>query len=107
MTTIEITVPDILSKFDRLKTKEVLLGAIRHVVVAKLKEEKKEKEKALRNIKKYERKYKMSIEEFEKNMPKDADYQLHEDWIDWSFWNSVYKRIEKDIQKFQVILGEM
>lgn len=85
MTTLNVAVHDILSEFDRIRKEEILLGAIRHVVVAKLKEEKKEAEKALKVIRKYEKKYKVgSFEEFEKNMPKGGDSDLHEDWLDWS-----------------------
>ncbi|MBI4778018.1 hypothetical protein HY792_03760 [Candidatus Desantisbacteria bacterium] len=108
MTTVKVAIPDILSKFDRIRKEEILLSAIRHVVVIKLKEEKKEAEKALRVVKKYEKKYKMrSFEEFEKNMPKDGDSDLHEDWLDWSFYNDVYHRNQEDVQKLQGLLGEI
>ncbi len=108
MTMVKVAVPDVLSEFDRIRKEEILLGAIRHVVVAKLREEKKEAEKAIRVIKRYEKKYKMgSFEEFEKNMPKNGDPDLHEDWIDWSSYNDVYRRIQKDIQKLQRLLGEI
>lgn len=106
MTTIKVTIPDILSKVEDLKKNEILLGAIRYVVIAKLKEEKGEAEKALRNVKKYERKYKMSLKEFEGNMPGGGDYKLHENWLDWSFWNEVYGRTQKDMQKLQRLTGE-
>ncbi len=108
MTMVNIAVPDILSEFDRIRKEEILLAAIRHVVVAKLKEEKKEAEKALRAIKRYEKKYKMeSFEEFEKNMPKGGDSVLHEDWLNWSFCNDVYSRIQEDMQKLQRLLGDI
>ncbi|MBU1698475.1 MAG: hypothetical protein KKD21_15780 [Proteobacteria bacterium] len=108
MTTLNIAVPDILSKFDKIRKEEILLGAIRHVVVAKLKEEKKEAGKVLRLVKRYEKKYKMgSFEEFEKNMPKGGDSDLHEDWLDWSFCNDVYNRTQEDVQKLQGLLGEI
>lgn len=107
MTTLNVTVPDILSKFDRIRKEEILLGAIRHVVVAKLREEKKDAEKALKTIKGYEKKYKMSFEEFEKNMPRGGDADLHENWLDWSFYSDVYSRIQEDVQKLQRLLGEI
>lgn len=107
MTTVNITIPDILSSFNKIKREEVLLSAIRHVVVGKLKEEKKEAEKAIKGIKKYEKRYEMSFKEFEKNMSKNGDYRLHEDWVDWSFQNDVYNRTQEDMQKLQRLFGEI
>ena len=26
-----------------------------------------------------------------KKLPPDANYQMHEDWVQWSFWEEVFK----------------
>jgi hypothetical protein len=28
-------------------------------------------------------------------LPPDANYQMHEDWVQWSFWEDVLQRIDK------------
>ena len=79
MTKLEIVVPDILARFESEKKEEVLLGAIRHVALAKLKEEKKELKEALGHIRRYEKKYKMPFSKFEKyaDIIYKVEYRCH------------------------------
>ena len=103
MTKLEIVVPDILVRFKSEKREEVLLGAIRHVALAKLKEEKKGLKEAMGHIKRYEKKYKMAFSEFEKQMPPGGDVETHEDYVDWSFWVDVYGKTKDDVEKLETL----
>ena len=68
-----------------------LLGAIRQVAFAKLAEEKNNLREALDKIRSFEDKYKLSFSDFERSMPLQGDVQLHEDYVEWSFWTDVYE----------------
>lgn len=103
MTKLEIVVPDILAHFKKEKKEEMLLGAIRHVALAKLKEEKNGLKEAMGHIRRYERKYKMALGEFEKRMPPGGDVETHEDYVEWSFWVDVYNRIKDDVGKLEML----
>ena len=103
MTKLEIIVPDILAHFKKEKKEEVLLEALRHVPLAKLKDEKKALKEALGHIRRYEKKYKMALDGFEKKMPPGGDVETHEDYVDWSFWVDVYNRTKDDVEKLKAL----
>ena len=68
----------------------------------------REKEEALeeakKNIQQFECKYHKSFGDFEKEFPKDADYRLHEDLVEWSFWNDVFQKTNKFIRDLKFVL---
>jgi len=37
---------------------------------------------------------------------KDADYKSHEDVVEWSFWNDVYKQAQQLIDDLRFVLGK-
>ena len=106
MTKIELTLPDRFSKIDPELRDRLLAGAIREIASAQLKEKEEEKEEAKKNILKFERTYHKSFEEFEKKLPVDADYKPHEDVVEWSFWNDVYKQAQQLIDDLRFVLGK-
>ncbi len=38
-----------------------------------------------KRIKIFEKKYKTNFQDFRKNLPEDAGYQMHEDYGEWSY----------------------
>ncbi len=106
MTKIELIVPDKLSKIDPELRDRLLAGAIRDVAAVQLKEKEEELEEAKRNIKKFQDTYHKSFEDFEKEFPEDANYKLHEDLVEWSFWNDISKKAEHLIQDLKYVLGK-
>ena len=106
MTKIELVVPDRLSKIDPELRERLLVGAIREVASVELKEKEEELEEALKNTLKFEETYHRTFEEFEKGLPKDADHKLHEDLIEWSFWNDTYNKAHQLVEDLRFVLGK-
>ena len=52
------------------------------------------------------KKYKKSFKDFEKELPKDAGHELHEDLVEWSFWNDVYETLQNLVKDLKFILGK-
>jgi len=106
MTKIELIVPDRFSKIDPELRDRLLVGAIREVASTQLKEKEEELEEAKKNILKFEEKYNRSFDHFEKELPKDANYKLHEDLVEWSFWNDVCEKAQRLIEDLRFVLGK-
>jgi len=106
MTKIELIVPDRFSEIDPELRDRLLVGAIREVASAQLKEKEQELAEARKNILKFEETYHRSLEDFEKELPKDADHKLHEDLVEWSFWDDVYKKAGRLVQDLRFVLGK-
>lgn len=99
MKKIEVKVPDSFSKIDPRLRDELLARTLRKVASENLREKRKE----LKNIKKrlslYEKKYNCEFKNFEANFPKDSSYEIHEDWVEWSFWNELNSKVESLIKE--------
>lgn len=108
MVEIQISVPETIaqlySESEAGVVGEVLLGAIRQVALTKLAEEKDNLREALDKIKTFEYKYKLGFSDFERSMPPNGDFQLHEDYVEWSFWTDVYERAANDLKHLQLLL---
>lgn len=106
MTKVELTVPDKLSKIDPTLRDELLIGAIREVASTQLKEKEEELEEAKKHIREFEEKYKKKFPNFEKELCKDADHKLHEDLVEWSFWNDVFIKEQDLVNDLKFVLGK-
>ena len=106
MTKIELIIPDRFSKIDPELRDRLLAGALREIASAQLKEKEEEVEEAKRNVLKFELRHRKVLEDFEKELPKDADYKPHEDLVEWSFWNDVYKKVQQLVKDLRFVLGK-
>ena len=106
MTKIELVVPDKLTKIDPALRDSLLAGAIRDVAAIQLKEKEEEVKDAKRNLQRFEEIYNKSFEDFIKEFPEDANFKLHEDFVEWSFWNDVSKKSEHLINDLEYVLGK-
>lgn len=108
MVEIQISVPETIARLYSESgaevVREMLLGAIRQVALAKLAEEKNNLREALDKIRSFEDKYELSFSDFERSMPPEGDVQLHEDYVEWSFWTDVYKRAANDLKHLHLLL---
>ena len=59
---------------------------------------------AQNQIQQYEQKYSTTL--LRDGLPNDADYQMHEDYIEWEFWSDKLRRVESDINGVRAILRE-
>ena len=106
MTKVELTVPDKLSKIDPTLRDELLIGAIREVAATQLREKEEELEEAKKHIQAFEKKYQKKFQKFEKELCKDADHKLHEDFVEWSFWNDVSIKVQALVNDLKFVLGK-
>jgi DNA-binding ferritin-like protein (Dps family) len=79
---------------------------LRESVARLIKEEKTNLKKIIRRIKVFEKKYNTDFTQIEKNLP-SGDFQLHEDYGEWSFLVDVAKEIEKDIANYEQLNGKV
>ncbi|MCH8317267.1 MAG: hypothetical protein IIA88_02020 [Bacteroidetes bacterium] len=106
MTKIELTIDDRFSKIDTELRNKLLTGAIRKVASVQLKDKEKELAEAKKNNLKFEKKYHRNYENFKKTLPKEADYKLHEDFVEWSFWNDVFTKAQHLVKDLRFVLGK-
>ena len=78
---------------------EIVYKAFSIAIEKKRKEIQKELRRGDSKIKRFEKKYKMSVEEYEKSM--GDSFQNHNDWMDWSFLVENRKQLLEEIQNFE------
>lgn len=55
--------------------------------------------RAQENVKRFETKYNMALEELEsKGLPEDAGYEMHEDYIEWHYWARVREKTQNTLE---------
>lgn len=106
MTKIELTLPDRFSKIDPELRDRLLAGAIREVASAQLREKEEELDEAKGMLLKFEQTHHRSLNDFEKELPKDADHKAHEDLVEWSFWNDAYSKARQLVDDLKIVLGK-
>ncbi|MBW8048975.1 MAG: hypothetical protein FVQ77_01275 [Cytophagales bacterium] len=106
MTKIELSIPDRFSNIDPELRDKLLTGALREVAAIQLKEKEVELGEAKKNILKFEQIYHGSFEGFKKTLPKNADHKLHEDFVEWSFWNDVFNKAQSLVKDLRFVLGK-
>ncbi|MDI6791692.1 MAG: hypothetical protein QME81_02325 [bacterium] len=59
-------------------------------------------------IKRFEMRYQTTIIRLKADgLPDDADHTMHEDFIEWEYWDDVLDRSKKAIEQFRRFLGKM
>lgn len=106
MKKIQIEVPDSFSKIDPKLRDELLARTLRKVASENLKEKRKELKKIRKHLSLYKKKYNSEFKNFEANLPKDASHEIHEDWVEWSFWNELNSKVESLIKELEVALNQ-
>ncbi len=105
MKTVALNLPDSLAELYPKVGDKVFRMALRESVAHLIREEQINLKKLMRRIKAFEKKYKLDFVEFEKNLPV-GDFQLHEDYGEWSFLVLAAQEIEKDIKKYEHLNGK-
>jgi hypothetical protein len=58
-------------------------------------------------VKSFENQYKTTLEKVEtEGIPEDADHEMHENYIEWSYWVGAAKRCKKEIALIQGIVQQ-
>lgn len=105
MTEITIEIPDSLNKILPALKKPFLLRVIRNLAKTKIEENKQQLEDAQKHIRDFENQYTMTYEAFKENIPPDGNFQVHEDFVEWSFWVDVQNKLNEEIKEFQKLNG--
>lgn len=105
MNTITLEVPEVLAELTKTTQQEVVLSALRKVARDKINDEIRQKREAESHLQRYEAKYHCKFKQFEQDLPANGNLQIHEDYIEWSFWQDVLIEAEKDIRTYQKLLG--
>ena len=58
-------------------------------------------------VRHFEEKYQTTLVQLESDgLPEQADYEMHEDYIMWCHWDSVAKRVHKDMEVLENIVQQ-
>lgn len=58
-------------------------------------------------VRHFEEKYQTTLAQLESDgLPEQADYEMHEDYIMWRHWDSVARRVQKDIDALENIVQQ-
>ncbi len=64
--------------------------------------------KARENVKNYEKKYNNTLNQLKtEGLPEDAGYELHEDFIEWEYWEEVLHETVETIGNIKKLLDEI
>ncbi len=105
MTTITLKVPASTAKLYPKVGKKIFLQALRAAVQRLITEERQELRKVNSQRRKFERKYKMAFGRFEKKLPPEGSYLLHEDYGEWSYLEERAAIILSDIATYEQLYG--
>ena len=105
MTEITIEIPDNLNKILPDLKKPFLLRVIRNLAKTKIEENKQQLEEAKKHIRGFETQYNKKFDTFKDNFPAESNVQVHEDFIEWSFWIDVQNKLTEEINEFKKLNG--
>jgi hypothetical protein len=61
-------------------------------------------EEAQQQIAEFEHKFGMSFADIEQEgLPEDADWQAHEDWVEWSSWEGLKADLEQQLESLRAM----
>ncbi len=107
MTTIQIKLPKSIARLYPKVGEKALLQALRESVQRLIREEREELKTIKSRLRKFERKYKMRFEAFEKHLPPDGDYKIHEDYGEWSYLRDRAATIARDLASYERLYGSL
>ena len=105
MKSVTLNLPDPIAELYPKIGDKVFLSALRESARHLIDEEQKKLKEIRSRIKTYEKKYNTKFHNFQKNLPQDSDYQIHEDYGEWSYLIDVVAAIEIDIANYQKLNG--
>ena len=59
-------------------------------------------------VKRFEEKYKTTLDNLKsQGLPEDAGYEMHEDFIEWEYWDDVLRETEKAVRAIKALLEKV
>jgi hypothetical protein len=105
MKTVTLNVPEPIAELYPKVGDKLFLSALREAIKRLIDEEQRNLKVIQKRMSVYERKYKTDFHAFQSNLPPDSDYQLHEDYGEWSYLADVAQAIEDDLATYQRLNG--
>ena len=107
MTTVQLKLPKSVARLYPKIGEKALLQALRESVQRLIAEERQELRIIKTRLRKYERKYQMRFETFEKRMPPGGNYETHEDYGEWSYLHEKATTIARDVADYERLYGSL
>jgi hypothetical protein len=107
MKTVTLKVPETIAELYPRIGEKLLLSTLREAIKRLIREEERNLKGIQKRIGVFERKYRISFSDFQKNLPPEGDYRLHEDYGEWSYLVDVAIAIKKDIASYQRLNGSV
>jgi DNA-binding ferritin-like protein (Dps family) len=101
----EYRLPKSLSHLYSKLDEKILVQALQIALRRTIAQERKELKSTQARIRKFEHKYKKRFREFEKNIPPQGDYVVHEDYAEWSFLQDKAEILERDVADYEKVYG--
>ncbi len=105
MKTITLNLPEPIAELYPKVGDKVFLYALRESIKRLIVDERKNLKAINVRINKFEKRYDTNFKDFQENLPPDGDFQVHEDYGEWSYLEDVAATIEKDITNYQRLNG--
>lgn len=101
MTTIQLKLPESVARFYPKIGEKIFLQALNESVRRLINEERVELKQTLARIRRYERKYKCKFATFKKRLSSQGNYEIHEDYGEWSYLEEKAKLMGDDIASYE------
>ena len=104
---IELEVPDIIYELPEKEKNKLISSVFVNSIKERLEALKDEANEAKEKITKYQNKYSVDLESFEKEGLKDnSSLDEHDEYMDWYFWQKVYDESNKLVGRYRIFLGD-
>ncbi|RMG35799.1 MAG: hypothetical protein D6732_09030 [Methanobacteriota archaeon] len=103
MTEITIKIPNDFQKIIDELDEPLYIEALKEVVRKKFLEKRKKLNAIQKKINAFQAKYSASFEEFAQNLPNTR--KAHDDWIEWSYLESVAQELAKNVSRLEQLPG--
>ncbi|NPV81083.1 MAG: hypothetical protein HPY52_12575 [Firmicutes bacterium] len=104
MERIELRIPHALNMLPN-KEKGIFSRAIASSAKLRMATLEKRLKDAQTMLQRFENKYGKSYRDFESSFPDDADMEIHEDLVEWAFWDRVAEDCSAAINGYRLLTG--
>ena len=101
------TILEVKSKMVELPPRE-LASIIRQGAILRLPYLESRLFQARDNVRNFERKYNSTLNQLKaKGLPEDVGYEMHENFIEWEYWEDVLRETEETVEHVKKLLEEI
>ncbi|MFW5890908.1 MAG: hypothetical protein ACOCUI_01690 [bacterium] len=107
MKKIEIEVPDYIANLSEMEKKKLTNTFLALSIKERINKLTEESKAAKEKLNKYENQFNYSLDDLEKKgLNNNSNLEKHEKYMDWVFWQKVYEKSQKEIEKYQIFLRD-